>query len=99
MVRILLEENAKEATYTVVTTGHATGSAACCAAISALVQSLDTWLHYAGAEIRQEIVKHGATVLIFSGEGADVAFQVVKLGLLRLESTYPELISSEIFEV
>ena len=69
--------------------GHASGSPALCAALSALVQSLQGWLHASGAEIHKEELAPGRCLLDFSGEGCAAAFGLVRCGLLRLAATDP----------
>lgn len=79
--------------YVVYCSDHATGSVETCAAISCLVYTLTGWLHGGGAEIIQEQLKDGEAMLIFTGDkAAKAAFEMVCVGFLQIQKTYPKYI-------
>lgn len=83
--------------YSIRCDGHAE-TPEVCAAVSALVQALQGWMHSAGAKIKKEHIEPGNCELAFSGVGltglyeCDAVHELVSIGFLRLHATAPEQI-------
>ena len=74
--------------YLVACQGHATGSVEMCAAISCLVQTLDSWLEQEDAQILTRQVGPGNAILSFrGGERCRAAFDLMASGFSRLAAT------------
>lgn len=85
--------------YAVKCDGHA-DTPEVCAAVSALVQALQGWLHATGAIIEREDIQSGNCEITFiplpfgpmQDIVCDAVYELVSIGFLRLHATAPEQI-------
>lgn len=80
----------EEGRWRLLLKGHATGSAETCAAVSCLAQTLEGWLLAHDAEKYEATVSPGDVEIRAAGRGVGAAFEMVFVGLKRLERTDPE---------
>jgi uncharacterized protein YsxB (DUF464 family) len=74
--------------------GHATGSVEVCAAVSALMYTLDGYLNNAPVRIYEERFEPGDVLLRFEGGvEAETAFNMTAVGLQMLELSFPDHVS------
>ena len=95
MTRILLQ---KEGEHMLVSaSGHAAGSEAACAGISALLFALAGFLHTdGGTTIRSCRLESGYALLDFSGgASAEAAFRMTAVGLRQIARGYPSCVAVE----
>lgn len=84
--------------------GHATGSSEVCAGVSGILYALAGWLKNAIAEPERHRVEahrwriwEADVLLDISGdETVEAAFDMATVGLLQIESQYPDYISVEL---
>ena len=106
MTEIYLEKDGNR--YTAVCRGHATGSEAACAAVSALSYTLAGYLrnlpYY--AEIALERLESGNVRIEFLHDGTfvselicDTVFDMICVGFLQLSKSYPEQIKADVKEI
>lgn len=81
---------------------HATGSPEACAAISTLMYSLAGWAENNRKHLKTAPyydLQPADAYILFDGDAeAAAAFELVEIGMLQLEKSYPEYISVEIVE-
>lgn len=83
--------------YYVSAQGHATGSVEVCAAVSALMYTLDGYINNAPIRIYEECMEPGNVLLRFEGgTEAEIAVDVVSVGIEMLELTFPDHVSASI---
>lgn len=92
MTQVYLEQGGDR--YLVSCRGHATGSPAVCAAVSCLVQTLESYLDEMLPD-STGLVGEGQATFRFSGPGARTVFHLMSIGFLRLEQTAPEYVQVE----
>lgn len=77
--------------------GHATGSEAACAAVSAIMYALAGWLlneNGEGAELEKSELRAGYAEIIFSGgEAARTAYEMAVIGLMQIAQAEPKRVS------
>jgi len=87
------------ATYTVSVKGHATGSPAMCAAVSALVCTLRGWLANTDiVEVYASQTESGDSLLKWSG-GSDEIWLFLAVGFLQLEGADPDRLRVSVVEI
>ena len=97
MVRVTLVRDGSPATgwwHTVKAEGHAIGSVAMCAAVSTLMQTIESYLRLKHAAISKNVIEPGNCELRFSGNTA--AFEIAYAGFLGLQGADPELVQVEV---
>lgn len=88
MVEARFKRNGVRNTLTV--TGHATGSEATCAAVSAIVQTMETAIDYLQPPEWSKRLKPGDVMFQAEGPGVCAAFEIVKFSFMRLAAADPE---------
>lgn len=103
MTKIYLEQDGSR--YRVSATGHATGSAEVCAAVSVLMFTLTGWLeNYGGDDTGDDPItfidvklEPGDALVEFSGGApAEAVFNFMAVGFLQLQNGYKDYISVNI---
>lgn len=90
--------------YKLTARGHAQGSEAVCAAVSALCYSLAAWLINAlkaGGDLQIHEMDMGDACARFDFEGGNAtraAFELVLIGLAQLAQQYPQYINIDLHE-
>lgn len=98
MTEIYLERGEKW--YVVMASGHATGREDVCAAISALLETLETWLEMSEVEVLEKRKEPGDVLFSYSTGFGNVnewvrglaVYDFLFAGFLRLEATAPEAV-------
>lgn len=98
MVEVYCEQDGSR--YIVSARGHATGSPETCAAVSALLQTLEGWcLNEETVTLAYSRVESGSVTLEFVGvDKAETAYDIIVTGFLRLMATDPELVHVDVCE-
>ena len=76
--------------HTLTVTGHATGSEATCAAVSTIVQAMETAIDYLNPPDWSKRLKPGDVEFCAEGPGVCAAFEIAKLSFMRLAAADPE---------
>ena len=80
--------------FLVTCKGHATGSEAVCAGVSAIIYALAGWVNnYAPEGVKIELESGDALVTFKGGEAAQAAFDMALIGLKQIQLAEPERIS------
>ena len=84
--------------YVLIAKGHATGSPEVCAAVSCLLYTLAGWLKNRKGEKRPCVcnMSEAHANIIWDGEGAETAFEIMMIGFLQLAKAFPKYICVEI---
>ena len=91
MTNVYLERSGDR--YTVHCQGHAVGNSAVCAAVSILTNSLMEWLSQTEAEVLRKWKGDADFFVCFrGGEAANAVFDMVCIGLCKLENKHGEYI-------
>lgn len=92
MVKVYAEKDGDR--YTLECKGHATGSEAVCAGVSAIVYALAGWAEqYAEREVKVELDSGEGLVTFRGGSEAEAAFDMAVIGLRQIEPDYGAYIS------
>lgn len=96
MTKVYYEERGKR--HRLFVQGHATGSEAACAGISAILYALEGYLALnETARLREVRMKSAEVVLDYEGgEDVETAYEMAVVGLVRLSTAYPEQIRVEV---
>ena len=79
--------------WTMQATGHATGSPEVCAAVSTLVQTLETALDVIGADERQVDIEDGWAEITARGLGVTMVYECIRASFMRLAAGAPEYVT------
>ena len=84
--------------YNVMVTGHADGRPEVCAAMSALLQTVYTWLQRTNsAHVFEDTMESGSCCLQFGGNECGTVFSLLQLGVARLRAAAPDSVVLEEF--